>query len=270
MAANPNQGADAWVLNEWTEVYRLAFASLSDATGGTSDAGTMDLGGVTWTRRNTAAAYLDSLNIASGKLVWNLNGTSSSHTLETAATGPLLRTLLNNLMATICAAQVSGATPIRFACAVTDLGDENTETIGHGIMGNNGSTGRGMTMETGFIGGAAATQWSTYSPSKLTSSTASVASTKTAMLIEMHGAHFIAYHGSAVSAEPPPLNDDAAWTVGVGCSMTTYAANQDADFEFSTTAVQAVLHASNGNTDNDFAPAHTGIALAYARNFVLV
>lgn len=270
MAVNPNQGSGAWTLNEWTEVYRLAFAGLSNLTGGTSDAGTMDIGGVTWTLRNTGGAYLDSLNIASGKLVWDLNATSSSHTLETAATGPLLRTLLNNLMATIAAAQVTGATPIRFACAVTDLGDENTETIGHGIMGNNTATGRGMTMETGFIGGAATTQWSTYSPSKITSSGASVAATKTAMLIEMHGAHFIAYHGSAVSAEPPPLNDDAGWTVGVGCSMTAYAANQNLDFDFSSTAVQAVLHASNGNTNNNFAPSHTGIALAYARNFVLV
>lgn len=262
------QGAGAWVLNEWTEVYRLAFAGLADLTGGTSDAGTMALGSVTWTRRNTSAAYLDSLNIASGKLVWDLSSTSSTTDLETAATGPLLRTLINNI-STVAAAQVSPYTPLRWACAVTDLGDENTELIGLGILGAASSTGRAISLETGFVAGAAKTQWSTYSPSKITCSTAALAATATALMVEMHGAHFIPYYGTAVNAEPPPINDDSAWTALPACSLTTYAANQNADYLYSSTLGQLFLHAANGNTDNDFAPAHTGIALGFARNAVL-
>lgn len=261
------QGAGSWVTNDWQEVYRLAFSGLANLTGGTSDAGTMVLDSVTWTRRNTSAAYLDSLNIASGKLVWDLNATSSSTDLETAATGPMLRTLINNLSTLIATA--SPLLPFRWACAVTDVGDENTEVIGLGILGGASGTGRGCTLETGFIGGAAKTQWSNYSSAKSTCPSP-VSGSKTALMLECHGARFTAYYGTATAGgEPPPLGDDGSWTCGLGFAMNQYQASAGQDYILSGSNGQLTLHASNGNTNNNFAPSHTGIALAFCRNFVL-
>lgn len=241
------------------EVYRLAFASLADLTGGTSDAGTMALGSVTWNRRNTATAYLDSLNIASGKLVWDLSATSSLTNPQTAATGPLLRVLYNTI-----SSQLAVTAPhhvIRFAAAVTDVGDENTEVIGIGSMGGSGGTANGFVLETGFIGGSLQTQWHSYSTSKLTATPISGA--KTALMLQLHGARCIPYYGTAVSAEPPSLTSDADWTAGTPMTMTPYHALNNADFVSNSTANgQAVLIAANGNTNNNFAPAHTGIAFA--------
>jgi hypothetical protein len=251
----------------WYEVYRLAFSSLANLTGGTSDAGTMVLGAVTWTRRNTGAAYLDSLNIASGKLVWDMNAASSSSDLQTAATGPLLTTLFANFSAALQSA--APYTPFRFACSVSDLGDENTEVIGCAVMAGSSSTGHGAAIETGFIGGAAKTQWHSWSPTKATTVTP-LSGTKTALMLQAHGAKFIPHYGTATaSAEPPFIGDDNAWTVPTSFSLTTYRGIDAVDFVCPTaSAGQAVLYAATGNTNNNFAPAHTGIALGVPANFL--
>lgn len=256
------QGRAAKKGDPWREVYRLAFSSLADDAGGTSDAGTMSLGGVTWTRRNNGGSYLDSLSIASGKLVWNLNGTSSLTNPQSAATGPLLRTLFNNISSELTSS-VEPRVPIRFAAAVTDLGDENTEVIGIGCMGGSGGTANGFVLETGFIGGSAKTQWHSYSTSKLTNGSP-VSGFKTALMLQMQGARAIPYYGTATAGgEPPNLVDRAEWTVVTPMTMTPYHPANNGDFvSNSLVNGQAVLIAANGNTNNNFAPAHTGIAFA--------
>lgn len=251
----------------WYEVYRLAFSSLANLTGGTSDAGTMVLGAVTWTRRNTAAAYLDSLNIASGKLVWDLTATSSSSDLQTAATGALLKTLFANFHATFSSA--APYTPYRFACSVTDVGDENTEVIGCAVMAGSGTTGHGAAIETGFIGGALKTQWHSWSPAKAVA-TVPISGSNTALMLQGHGAKFIPYYATATSlAEPPMIADDTAWTCPTSFSLTTYRAIDAVDFVCPTaSAGQAVLYAANGNTNNNSVQAHTGIALGVPLNYL--
>lgn len=255
------QGRQARLGDPWTEVYRLAFSGLANLTGGTSDAGTMALGTVTWNRRNNGATYLDSLNIASGKLVWDLSATSSLTNVQSAATGPLLRVLLNTI-SSLLVSSVEPRVPVRFGAAVTDLGDENTEVIGIGFMGTSSSTGNGFVIETGFIGGAAKTQYHSYSTSKSTTPSP-IAGFSTALMLQIQGAHCIPYYGSAVSSEPPSLTSDADWTAGIPMTTTAYQGAVGADFLLASAANgQAALLAANGNTNNNFAPAHTGIAFA--------
>lgn len=274
-------GIRASIYHSWYEVYRLAFSTLADLTGTTTDTGTMVIGtaekAATWTLRNSSS-YVDSLNIASGKLAWNMSAVSSTTSLQTAATGPMLRTLVKNLWGPFG----NGGAPfsaspyyaLRLACALDSAsqGDQNTELAGLGFGIGASTTGHGFMMETGFQGGAARTLWQSYAPSKQGTSIAGVNS---ALCLEVHTSKAIPYIGTASGGEPPELAvmRTADWTVQVAMHLDAYPASASLGLDFATPTSSVghfILHASTGNTNDNFVPKHTGIAVAVPRRFVMV
>jgi hypothetical protein len=276
------QGIKASILHTWYEVYRLAFSTLADLTGTTTDTGTMTIGtaekAATWTLRNSSG-YLDSLNIASGKLVWDMSAVSSTTSLQTAATGPMLRTLMKNLWGPIGTGGAPYSTtpycPMRLACAVDGSfqGDQNTELVGMGFGLGAGTTGHGFMMETGFSGGSAKTLWQSYAPSKQGTS---IAGTNTALCLSIHTSKAIPYTATATGGGEPPelaVMRTADWTARTAMYLDAYPASASLGVDFqspTSTAGHFILHASTGNTNNNFTPKHTGIAVAIPRRFLLV